>query len=1240
MNKKHKNILKIFLAFLPVASVTSVLATWGSYSNVNSGNTNISPLNLGTYFYYAQVRDPWTGSTIAQRSQVYRYDNVAPTCTSVLTTGDAWLGSGSAPAKVVFSNCQDVHSGCNFSSGTSRLIYNHGESRSVSVRDNATNLGNCAPSPPAKIDYKPPQFLGAQARHDGLSLPLENLSQNGNAPTIFRAHDGAVAFRLKVADAPAGTHTNGYQSGQSGINFDTTTSPAIEAQIQSLENDIAAIEAQIPTEESERVGFARGIIESEDGGATPSLLQRLENRWDNFVTTNQTLISHDQTMREIDYESSHLDQKMIFIEEQINLIEDSLNATGPMDDEIAIIQDKIDSLTVEISQYQALIDSTQNAKTTTEQDIAQSLNGLRQHISNYINNPAGPLSTTTTINEVHNQYTIDIINYQNAIHQNTWAKKLKEDQLWHYQEQKNILEMQDDDALETLKSQKQQDLTDLQDQRDNLPDRSAERDEAEADYVSLTSLMQVPSGTLIQQIDDRRSRVILRENTSNNYYQNIQSLEADIITKQSQIAILEASANTQNTTKLTIRALSGNLNGKSQEIVELDETTISADAFEKDNINVVPNGSSRPFFSQSGTYKITLDVFDKAQTHISRNFYIKIVAGNAGNNFSINTNCNSTNMYANGSDSCQSQATLIDSYGNIIANRSATISIKGQNIEDTNSYDLFHHPSPITALKNGIRITGATGAVQPKKNTSSNSNGQFSFSLTSILPSVEILQSRVSSYTNARLMKVVSGDVPVEVKVRDVGPRGGANTQWSQSDQLLEVKFNPVMVSQLSDKNTIAVPPTDPLQFAIGDYQNICIFNVPLPNKNSGSRKSATITTWGYTHPNGSLMEENFSSGYTTSFSSGNGPDKQCVNTRLYAPSGFYEDLPVAFSSKIEYQTTDPATGTTRKITTPGGNLANTVPEGDLFNDSDINDAVEGDDGSIEGIVIGADIEGDIIVRSTDFSSQSENAEVRRASRLFSSQKDLRSAILSQTNNLTRNKTRITTPAILSHLDFNNSDSVQYYTSDVTLSGGVISGQGTLVIKDANLKIKGDMSYGDSAASLGIILINSTYQNTAPQKGNIYVYPNVQRIVGTYFSEGSFMSVNNTGQSSLTDTERQNILSQQLILTGALFTQNTFGGSLMKSGGGSYKTPWGSTLDRQEAQQYDYHFIRRYRPNDHTSDNVADNPQCSTNTNNPSLTAPSASKCDKNQHSFVLRLDQKASKNPPPGFETLGSFYK
>ena len=138
-----------------------------------------------------------------------------------------------------------------------------------------------------------------------------------------------------------------------------------------------------------------------------------------------------------------------------------------------------------------------------------------------------------------------------------------------------------------------------------------------------------------------------------------------------------------------------------------------------------------------------------------------------------------------------------------------------------------------------------------------------------------------------------------------------------------------------------------------------------------------------------------------------------------------------------------------------------------------------------------------------------------------------------------------------------------------------------------------------------------TSAGTYPTVGNILVDKDVQKISGSYFADGGFMSGNNVGEGNKYE------YTNQLLLKGSLLSRNTLGGSISGNNTNRDYTPWEKDLDNEElARRYDLHFVRRY---DQSLDNGA--------------SAHVGISRETNTAAFIIRPDGKVNNLAPPGFK-------
>lgn len=170
---------------------------------------------------------------------------------------------------------------------------------------------------------------------------------------------------------------------------------------------------------------------------------------------------------------------------------------------------------------------------------------------------------------------------------------------------------------------------------------------------------------------------------------------------------------------------------------------------------------------------------------------------------------------------------------------------------------------------------------------------------------------------------------------------------------------------------------------------------------------------------------------------------------------------------------------------------------------------------------------------------------------------------------------------------------VYYFTDNLRIGGPLNwTGERTLIIKGGDLFIDDDIYYPSGPGQnhkLGIIVLEDL---TTGEGGNVYIHPDVTNIKANIFADGSVFSysgapgdINADGEPVFADeSQRFNLLKNQLYIQGSLASQNTIGGAVrtvpilgdgtvVSAGEGQYgATPSG----RSQARLYDLNFLRYY----------------------------------------------------------------
>lgn len=553
-----------------------------------------------------------------------------------------------------------------------------------------------------------------------------------------------------------------------------------------------------------------------------------------------------------------------------------------------------------------------------------------------------------------------------------------------------------------------------------------------------------------------------------------------------------------------------------------------------------------------------------------------------------------------------------------------------------------------TAFQNGLRFVSQAGIspiIEDDKNKFTyvvSGDGMIQFAVKSLVPTVNIIHTK-PEFGSGIIMKSVPKGFSMNFSVPDVLADATPDTHNSTkiNHTSNEVLFKPLVNLYLTDREPVGgiFSVSEPLQFSFGVLQKIyTVFTtgtnlVDLPEGVKGFVKAHLSAET--LAQKVEIKEDDLVSDYgeTDRIESDSFFDFDFVGTHINLKNaGEAQDVSLAFSSKVNYEVIDDL-GHTRMVSIAGGNLGSEIEGDDLFS-SNISGAVAADFSEAKSIVVGADIEGQVLTKGVNYVFQNKDRDnIVGESRLLRiggiNAVDIREEVTRNAYELTRG----VSPEIdynLTNLDFTNQSIFYFKGGTVKLSGN-IKGIGTIIIEDGNLFITDDLVYDDSVRdSLGVILINSAI-GTQPVFGNIFVKASIKNIVGTYFADGAFTSTTILESATpaiddVLDRSDFSVLGTQLLLDGTLFTRNTLGGALLVNP--PYLSPWGNISDRLIAQRYDLHFVRRYTPpvNAGVPDlNTATNDKC----------VPSKEdlmKCDKNNHAFIIRPDGKIRDITPPGF--------
>nr|MDD3720113.1 hypothetical protein [Candidatus Gracilibacteria bacterium] len=189
----------------------------------------------------------------------------------------------------------------------------------------------------------------------------------------------------------------------------------------------------------------------------------------------------------------------------------------------------------------------------------------------------------------------------------------------------------------------------------------------------------------------------------------------------------------------------------------------------------------------------------------------------------------------------------------------------------------------------------------------------------------------------------------------------------------------------------------------------------------------------------------------------------------------------------------------------------------------------------------------------------------------------------------------------------------------VTLNGGTVTGNKTIVIEGGNLYINGNINTnGTSNDVLGIVVMKDSNGNG----GNIYIDPNVSYIKSIMYADKSLISYDGTNE--LGGDTSFGVLKNQLYIYGSIFSENTIGGSRSNP----IKCPYyiNTCTSIEEAQKYDLDYLRRYYLKDTNGDGIGDTPAGGGVSYFPNTSS-------NYKYPFVVEYNPLVQVNPPTPFK-------
>ena len=689
------------------------------------------------------------------------------------------------------------------------------------------------------------------------------------------------------------------------------------------------------------------------------------------------------------------------------------------------------------------------------------------------------------------------------------------------------------------------------------------------------------------------------------------------------------------------------------------------------------DGNPLHCFRRAGTYDVTLSFQDKAGNAVEKSFSIEVISGNydrtkGGGLAKVSNECQQNFATGSPEQGCLFQLTVKDPFDNPLIGREINIVIEGQ---DISSNDFIIDQKDDIAFFNGLGIApkkdfdnSLTADSQGNYEVNVGTSGDASFVLTSLLPSGQVSESEDGE---GLIFIPTQQDITMDFKVPEVDEDGDETTTNSTfSVRLNDVVFDPWVLNYFP--NGVDLEGGEENTIAVGTKEFLDTLPSELKYEFTSFDNSGLVER--LTDPD---LDSNGEGDLILKLKSGIGDVALALSSMVSFESGgktisypgiawgdildFFDE----FEEDLEEFADDIADDDNGQSDSDGDSSDDSSSEDDeegmtcsdfvaglSCNNADDSDGTSGDgsssengdggDGGTSGGVanytqgtsntvdnsnrVGFNVANDTQVKTGDSVYVS-------AGGTLSEQQNETEFRLQMTQNafeLTRGiDSSCASSSSEESLDLNTltDEEVKYFKNcNVKLTGGELAAgrRATIVISNGNLTISGDLSYGNSQSSLGIIMVDMEQNGDGyPESGNVLINPNVKTVVGTLYTEGSLLSC----ESPASSCDGGN---NQLFWEGLLVTRNTLGGALgTNDGNGNYSSPYPTPWDEDNtdqilAQQYDLDWVRRY-------DRSAANPEsyCVQETD-----SSGASVCIDYKSSFVLWADGRAVNVPPPGFST------
>lgn len=618
--------------------------------------------------------------------------------------------------------------------------------------------------------------------------------------------------------------------------------------------------------------------------------------------------------------------------------------------------------------------------------------------------------------------------------------------------------------------------------------------------------------------------------------------------------------------------------------------------------------SVNPCFQMAGDYTIQVNLFDKAGNFSSVPAITLTVTSADPNEGNSTLTASCPNTVANGEDVCDLTLSLKDQFGNEIEQEIDSLNLFSTTVTDSDD------ANEGISFRNGLKIGASNFTSASKIPFSWDRLSPSSWNVTSLAPSIEKINigDFPGNHLSTVVDKLLSFSIDNLPTIEEDGSIGARSISFDSIPAFLRFG-SPIEVE----------PMFSPPQFAFGEEIEVhSVLNYPtivnglstLINTNLKS-----ISEHEFADPNATTTDEEGNPvvvlepiNIDHTFTNIVDLETNAIPRIVYAASAYDTPGDVALVTRASY-----SIGGTPVEFVAGGigdpllesiEAVGAVPADVLgFNDEDLGMTMTGV--SIEGLVLGDEDQMYLV----------EGDDNKIASLGAVNKKDVREEISQNSYKLVRNASNV----IKDVDDFNwnlFTDDQEVVVVDLSeealaeatlsLSGQLPSGQKTLIVLNGNVAFTGDVTYGDTANdSFGLVLIRDKAGKN-PERGNIFVRGNVQQLSGSMFADGSFFANDTNNLEDVNSGNRDN----QLVLTGSLLARNTIGGSRRISGEGQFFTPWETSTDAEFTKRFDLHEVRKYYEGGSGS--------CTN----------AGAGCDVNKASFVIRVDQKSTLLPPPGF--------